>query len=68
MNIKFIDILNFRKLKKCRIDLSPKETLFVGANNSGKTSAMDALIYSLKQNPDLQRGILHFQIGRILIQ
>ncbi|MDX8341784.1 AAA family ATPase [Draconibacterium sp. IB214405] len=48
MNIKFIDVLNFRKLKKCRIELSLKETLFVGANNSGKTSAMDALILFFK--------------------
>lgn len=44
MRIKFVDIQNFRKLKKCRIDFSEKETLFVGANNSGKTSAMDALV------------------------
>ena len=28
---------------KCHIDFSEKTTLFVGANNSGKTSAMDAL-------------------------
>ncbi|MBI9069766.1 MAG: AAA family ATPase [Salinivirgaceae bacterium] len=48
MNIEFIDIQNFRKLKKCRIDFSRKETLLVGANNSGKTSAMDALILFLK--------------------
>lgn len=26
MNIEFIDIQNFRKLKKCRIDISKKET------------------------------------------
>jgi len=44
MQIDFIKIQNFRKLKKdCRIDFSEKETIFVGANNSGKTSAMDAL-------------------------
>lgn len=43
MKIKFIDIQNFRKLKQCRIDFSDTTTLFVGANNSGKTSAMDAL-------------------------
>lgn len=43
MKISFIDIQNFRKLKQCRINLSGKTTLFVGANNSGKTSAMDAL-------------------------
>ena len=43
MKIKFIQIQNFRKLHSCRIDFSEKETIFVGANNSGKTTAMDAL-------------------------
>lgn len=43
MNIQSIDILNFRKLLQCHIDFSERTTLFVGANNSGKTSAMDAL-------------------------
>jgi len=43
MKIAFIDLQNFRKLKQCRINLSGKTTLFVGANNSGKTSAMDAI-------------------------
>lgn len=50
MNIEFIDIQNFRKLKKCRIDISKEETVFVGANNSGKTTAMDALIKFLKKS------------------
>ncbi|MCK5510735.1 AAA family ATPase [Candidatus Parcubacteria bacterium] len=49
MKIKFVEIQNFRKLKSCRIDFSDKETVFVGANNSGKTSAMDALIFFLKE-------------------
>lgn len=43
MRISSIYIQNFRKLRQCRIDFSKKTTLFVGANNSGKTSAMDAL-------------------------
>lgn len=43
MNISSVYIQNFRKLYKCHIDLSKEKTLFVGANNSGKTSAMDAL-------------------------
>lgn len=43
MRIKFVLIQNFRKLQSCRIDFSEKETIFVGANNSGKTTAMDAL-------------------------
>jgi predicted ATP-dependent endonuclease of OLD family len=48
MLIKIIDLQNFRKLKCTRIEFSDKKTLFVGANNSGKTSAMDALIKFFK--------------------
>lgn len=43
MHIEFVEIANFRKLLSARVDLSPTTTLFVGANNSGKTSAMLAL-------------------------
>ncbi|CZH48026.1 recombination protein F [Legionella pneumophila] len=50
MKIVYIDIQNFRKLKACRVDLADQSTIFVGANNSGKTSAMDALIMFLKRS------------------
>lgn len=43
MEISSIHIQKFRKLYQCHIDFSKDKTLFVGANNSGKTSAMDAL-------------------------
>ncbi|MEA3642427.1 MAG: AAA family ATPase, partial [Lamprobacter sp.] len=43
MHIEFVEIANFRKLLSTRIDLSTSTTLFVGANNSGKTSAMLAM-------------------------
>lgn len=43
MRIKFIEIANFRKLLSIHVDISDTTTLFVGANNSGKTSAMLAL-------------------------
>ena len=43
MHIEFIEIANFRKLLSTRVDLSTSTTLFVGANNSGKTSAMLAM-------------------------
>lgn len=49
MKISSIDIQNFRKLKCCHIGLGEKETVFVGANNSGKTSASDALIKFLEK-------------------
>lgn len=48
MKIKHIDIQNFRKLKSCRVDFHEKQTIFVGANNSGKTSAMNAMMLFLK--------------------
>lgn len=50
MRIEFLHLQNFRKLKNCRIDVASKETVLVGANNSGKTSAMDALILFLTKN------------------
>ena len=43
MRIAFVEIQNFRKLKSIRVDFSKDKTLFVGANNSGKTTAMVAL-------------------------
>lgn len=43
MKISSIYVHNFRKLRECRIEFSDETTVFVGANNSGKTSAMDAL-------------------------
>ncbi|WP_105169792.1 ATP-dependent nuclease [Pseudoalteromonas sp. T1lg23B] len=50
MEIKRFDIRNFRKLENVQVELSSGQTVFVGANNSGKTSAMDALIYFLDRD------------------
>jgi predicted ATP-dependent endonuclease of OLD family len=47
MRIDFVEIANFRKLISTRIGLSSDKTVFVGANNSGKTSAITALRYFL---------------------
>lgn len=43
MQIAFVEIRNFRKLKSVRVEFSEETTLLVGANNSGKTSATLAL-------------------------
>lgn len=48
MRIESIEIRNFRKLSSVRLDLSSETTLLVGANNSGKTSALIALRSFLK--------------------
>lgn len=50
MKIAFVEIQNFRKLRACRVEIAEHETILVGANNSGKTSAMDALILFLKKS------------------
>lgn len=47
MRIDFVEVANFRKLLAVRIDIAEKTTVFVGANNSGKTSAMVALRHFL---------------------
>lgn len=50
MKIEFIEVQNYRKLKSVHIGLAEKTTLFVGANNSGKTAAMEALGHFLVDN------------------
>lgn len=42
MKIDFVEVKYFRKLESCRIEFDHQKTLLVGANNSGKTSAMTA--------------------------
>lgn len=43
MHIETLRIRNFRRLQDVRIDLASDISIFVGANNSGKTSASHAL-------------------------
>lgn len=43
MIIESVNIRNFRKLQDSYIRFGKEQTIFVGANNSGKTSAMDAI-------------------------
>ncbi|NOU50915.1 AAA family ATPase [Pseudoalteromonas sp. JBTF-M23] len=42
MKLNKVCLKNFRRLEKVEIDFEAKETLFVGPNNSGKTSATAA--------------------------
>ncbi|RGP56554.1 ATP-dependent nuclease [Pseudomonas abyssi] len=39
MRVSSISIQNFRRLEKVQIDIEERESIFVGPNNSGKTSA-----------------------------
>jgi len=63
MKIAFIDIQNFRKLQCCRVELSENKTVFVGANNSGKTSAMDALMIFLKKTRHKDLSTMDFTLS-----
>lgn len=49
MHIEAVEIRNYRKLASVRLDMASQTTLLVGANNSGKTSALIALRSFLKQ-------------------
>ncbi|GKS77553.1 AAA family ATPase [Acidovorax sp. SUPP950] len=52
MHIQHVEIGNFRKLHAVRVDFAEATTVFVGANNSGKTSAMVALRHFLIDRTD----------------
>lgn len=43
MKLNYFRIRNFRRLKNVLVDLEPDISVFVGANNSGKTSATYAI-------------------------
>ncbi|EFK11034.1 conserved hypothetical protein [delta proteobacterium NaphS2] len=62
MKLKKIHIKNFRRLEDVQIDLDDGETVFVGPNNSGKTSATVIFRYFLKGN---EFRIHDFSVSRI---
>lgn len=43
MHLTAIRIRNFRRLRDVHIELDEETSIFVGANNSGKTSATEAV-------------------------
>ncbi|MFF1947017.1 ATP-dependent endonuclease [Rhodococcus qingshengii] len=51
MHIKCFRVENFRRLKNARVDLETDRTIFVGANNCGKTSATHLFQMFLGQQP-----------------
>lgn len=51
MQIRCFRVENFRRLKSARVDLELQRTIFVGANNSGKTSATHLFQMFLSQQP-----------------
>ncbi len=62
MKLSKIQIKNFRRLEDVRIDLEDGETVFVGPNNSGKTSATAVFRYFLKGT---EFRIHDFSVSRI---
>lgn len=45
--ISKIIIKNFRKFRECEINLNPDVNILVGANESGKTTILDAINLAL---------------------
>ncbi len=41
MKIKSIEISNYRKIKKAKLNMEDNITVLAGANNSGKTSLVE---------------------------
>ena len=68
MKIQSVHIRNYRKLKNCHIDFGEKETVLVGANNSGKTSAISAIVWFLKNTDRFTLKSSQQQIGHQLIK
>ncbi|OOQ57391.1 ATP-dependent nuclease [Mucilaginibacter pedocola] len=52
MLLKTVSIRNYRRLKEAKIDFEDQTTIFVGANNSGKTSATHVFQSFLGSKPD----------------
>jgi predicted ATP-dependent endonuclease of OLD family len=51
MYLQSFVVRNFRRLREVKIALAADATVFVGANNSGKTSAMHIFEYFLAKSP-----------------
>lgn len=51
INLACVEICNFRRLARTRLDLDDETTILVGANNSGKTSILTALRNFLSDTP-----------------
>jgi predicted ATP-dependent endonuclease of OLD family len=63
MRISDIKIRNFRKLKEISVNLRDDTTVFIGANNSGKTSAMVAMRYFLNETGHKNFNIYDFTLS-----
>lgn len=53
MRISKIHIQFFCKLKNCTLDFGEKQTILVGANNSGKTSCMHTIVRFVKESESI---------------
>lgn len=51
LRLACVEICNFRRLAKTRVELDESTTILVGANNSGKTSILTALKHFLSDSP-----------------
>lgn len=50
IRLGYVELCKFRRLSKVQLDLDPKTTILVGANNSGKTAILTALRHFLAES------------------
>ena len=70
MNISFLRLKNYRNISDSTIYFSQPITTFVGINNSGKTSVLDAIFACLSEielgnaiNRNLKNGETIIEVG-----
>ncbi|OGF99250.1 hypothetical protein A2Y99_03195 [Candidatus Gottesmanbacteria bacterium RBG_13_37_7] len=70
MNITHLELTNFRSYSKATYDFSPKTTILLGSNGSGKTNLLEALFFlatgrSFRAQRDSDTIAFEAEIGRI---
>ncbi|ALU91505.1 hypothetical protein Hrubri_4360 [Herbaspirillum rubrisubalbicans M1] len=71
LRLACVEICNFRRLAKTRVELDESTTILVGANNSGKTSILTALKNFLSDSPGFRAfdiSLSHWGTLRALCQ
>jgi predicted ATP-binding protein involved in virulence len=56
MQIKNIQIQNFRGIRELTLELNPKLNVFIGINGSGKSSILDAIAMTFSRSPVFSDG------------
>lgn len=65
MKLQAYRLQNYRRLRDVVIELDDEMSIFVGANNSGKTSAVQGLHSMLRGDAAIARNLLLLQVSTL---